>query len=210
MNVLVLCPHTDDGEIYCGGSIARFVAEGASVSYVAFSIAPVPPPLAFLPSTVKAEVRQATALLGIKQGNLFLFDYEARELPAHRQAILDDLLKLKKDLKPDLVLLPSSYDTHQDHQVIAQEGFRAFKDVSMIGYEVSRNNLNFSANVFIALTEEQFRLKLRATKCYRSQMSRPSCSISYIRALAQLRGGQIGVKYAEAFESIRWIMRQNR
>ena len=207
MNVLVLCPHTDDGELYCGGSIARFVAEGANVSYVAFSVAPVPPPLPFLSSTVRAETRQATSLLGIKRENLLLFDYKVRELSVDRQAILDDILKLKKDLKPSLVLLPSSYDTHQDHQVIAQEGFRAFKDVSMIGYEVSRNNLNFSANVFIALTERLFRLKLRAIECYRSQMTRPSCSISYIQNLAQLRGAQIGVKYAEAFEGIRWVVR---
>ena len=37
--VLVLAPHTDDGEIGCGGTIARFIEEGADVYYVAFSSA---------------------------------------------------------------------------------------------------------------------------------------------------------------------------
>lgn len=207
MNILVLSPHTDDGEFYCGGSIARFITEGASVYYVAFSMAPIPEPHKLAPDIVKIEMRKATSLLGIKQKNLTLFDYKGREFPAHRQAILDDIFKLKKDLKPDLVLLPSTYDTHQDHQVIVQEGFRIFKDVSMIGYEAPHNNLNFSANIFIALTEKLFQLKLRAIECYRSQMSRPNCSVGFFKNLAQLRGGQVGVKYAEAFEGIRWVVK---
>lgn len=37
--VLVLAPHTDDGEFGCGGSIAKFVRQGARVVYVAFSAA---------------------------------------------------------------------------------------------------------------------------------------------------------------------------
>ena len=37
--VLILAPHTDDGEIGCGGTIARFIEEGAEVYYVAFSSA---------------------------------------------------------------------------------------------------------------------------------------------------------------------------
>src|SRR5699024_12177975 len=34
--ILVLAPHTDDGELGCGGSIARFIREGHEVHYVAF------------------------------------------------------------------------------------------------------------------------------------------------------------------------------
>ena len=207
MNILVLSPHTDDGEFHCGGSIARFVEEGSNVFYVAFSTAEKSVPSEFPTDILKAEVIEATELLGIKQENLILFDYEVREFPAHRQAILDDILHLKIDLKPDLVLLPSTYDTHQDHQVIAQEGFRVFKDVSMMGYETPRNNLNFSANVFIALTEKQLRLKIEAIKCYRSQEERFACSPALYESLAIVRGGQIGVEYAEAFEGIRGVMR---
>jgi len=207
MNILVLSPHTDDGEFHCGGSIVRFIEEGADVFYVAFSTAEKSVPPDFPSDILKSEVREATKTLGIKQADLILFDYEVRTFPAYRQEILDDIIHLKIDLKPDLVLLPSTYDTHQDHQVIAQEGFRVFKDVSMIGYEVMRNNLTFSANIFIALTADQLQLKLQAVKHYRSQLSKPNCSESFFRNLAQLRGEQIGVKYAEAFEGIRWVMR---
>ncbi len=37
MNILVLSPHTDDGELGAGGTIARFLEEGSDVHYVAFS-----------------------------------------------------------------------------------------------------------------------------------------------------------------------------
>lgn len=36
-NVLVLSPHTDDGELGAGGTIARFLDEGRNVNYIAFS-----------------------------------------------------------------------------------------------------------------------------------------------------------------------------
>ena len=38
-NVLVLAPHTDDGELGAGGFIAKLIEKGAKVTYVAFSTA---------------------------------------------------------------------------------------------------------------------------------------------------------------------------
>ncbi len=207
MNILVLSPHTDDGEHGCGGSIARFISEGKNVFYVAFSTAEKSVPPEYPRDILKSEVKEATKVLGIKETALILFDYEVRDFPAHRQEILEDIIHLKIDLKPDMVMLPSTCDTHQDHQVIAQEGFRAFKDVTMIGYEAPRNNLSFPTNVFVALTEKDIRLKMKAVGCYRSQMGRAGSSAEFYENLARIRGVQVGVEYAEAFEAIRWVMR---
>jgi len=207
MNVLVLSPHTDDGEYGCGGSIARFVSEGKNVFYTAFSTAEKSVPSEYPKDILRSEVKEATGVLGIKEENLVLFNYAVREFPANRQLILDDVLALKKEFKPDMVMLPSTCDTHQDHQVIVQEGFRAFKDITMIGYEVPRNNLDFSTNVFVTLTEKVLQLKLKSVGCYRSQMGRPSSSVEFYESLARIRGVQIGVEYAEVFEAIRWVMK---
>ena len=207
MNILVLSPHTDDGEFGCGGSIAHFILEGKNVFYVAFSTAEKSVPSEFPRDILKTEVREAVRVLGIKKENLILFDYEVRAFPTHRQEILDDLIHLKADFKPDIVMLPSTYDTHQDHQVIVQEGFRAFKDVTMIGYEMPRNNLNFPTNVFVVLTKKDIRLKMKAIECYRSQIGRFACSVGIHESLAKIRGMQVGVEYAEVFEAIRWVMR---
>ena len=64
---LVLAPHTDDGELGCGGTMARLVEGGCEVRYVAFSIATRSLPPGFEPDTLAREVRQATAELGIRE-----------------------------------------------------------------------------------------------------------------------------------------------
>jgi len=208
MNILILSPHTDDGEFGCGGSIARFVSEGKEVFYAAFSIAERSVPPEYPRDILRDEVREATSVLGIREENLIVFNYTTREFPSSRQSILDDILLLKKDLNPDMVILPSTYDTHQDHQVIMQEGFRAFKNVTMMGYEMPRNNLSFPTNIFISLKERELRLKIKAVECYHSQAKKhvPSPRELY-ETLARLRGAQVGLKYAETFEAIRWVMK---
>src|SRR5262249_52167080 len=72
--VLVLAPHTDDGEFGCGGTMARLVEGGAEVRYVAFSIATKSLPDGFPPDTLAREVREATAELGIPESSLTVHD----------------------------------------------------------------------------------------------------------------------------------------
>ena len=204
--ILILAPHTDDGEFGCGGSISRWVGEGKKVYYVSFSSAKKSVPKGMPKDILEKEVREATKVLGIPPGNLILFNYPVREFPAYRQKILEDMIRLGNDLKPELVLLPSTNDTHQDHQTVSQEGFRAFKKISIIGYEMPYNNLNFSTNLFVVLEEKHLRKKVEALKCYRSQADRTYATPDFITSLARVRGTQIGIKYAEAFEVIRWVI----
>ena len=39
-SILVLAPHTDDGELGAGSFIAKLSVQGANIKYVAFSSAP--------------------------------------------------------------------------------------------------------------------------------------------------------------------------
>jgi LmbE family N-acetylglucosaminyl deacetylase len=204
--VLILAPHTDDGEFGCGGSISKWLDEGKEVYYVAFSSAEKSVPEGMPKDILKKEVQEASKVLGIPPDNLILFDYPVREFPLYRQQILEDMIRLMTELRPELVLLPSTADTHQDHQTISQEGFRAFKKVSIIGYEMPYNNLNFTTDLFVILEEKHVVRKIEALKCYKSQFGRPYAAESFIRSLARVRGTQIGTEYAEAFEVIRWVI----
>ena len=204
--IFVLAPHTDDGEFGCGGTMAKFIEEGKEVFYIAFSIAEKSVPPGMPRDVLRKEVKQATTLLGIKPGNLVVFNYEVREFPSHRQEILDDMITLDKKIKPDLVFIPSPNDTHQDHQVIANEGFRAFKKVAMLGYEIPWNNLTFNTNCFVFIQERHLEKKIQALKCYISQLGRNYVTEGFIRSLAETRGVQIGTRYAEVFEVIRWVI----
>jgi len=205
--VLVLAPHTDDGEIGCGGTISRFVEEGCKVFYVAFSAAEKSVPRELPNDILKEEVQRATAALGIRMDDLVTFDYQVRDFSTYRQDILEDMVRLEKDIRPEMVLLPSPKDTHQDHEVIAHEAFRAFKKVTMLGYEIPWNNLTFNTSGFLFLQERHLSMKVEALKCYRSQQGKRYFNEDFVRSMARMRGTQIGTDYAEAFEIIRWVMK---
>src|SRR5947208_10633188 len=108
--VLVLAPHTDDGEFGCGGTMARLVDAGCEVRYVAFSIATRSLPAGFPPDTLAREVREATAELGISEERLTVHDFDVRTCPEHRQDILEALVALWEEGRPDVVLQPSLHD----------------------------------------------------------------------------------------------------
>ncbi len=205
-SVLVLAPHTDDGELGCGGSIAKFCKEGYEVYYVAFSICSRSLPVHMDPQTLAVEVANATKVLGIKRENLILFDFDVRRFKEFRQDILEEMVKLKNRISPDIVFVPSPTDIHQDHQVISEEGLRAFKGCSLLGYEMPWNNVSFNTRSFIKLSDEDVQTKINCLLEYKSQAHRTYLDDNFIRSLATIRGVQIGSKYAEAFEVIRWII----
>jgi N-acetylglucosamine malate deacetylase 1 len=205
--ILILAPHTDDGEFGCGASIAKFIEEGKDVYYAAFSLAEESVPSPFPKNILEKEVKAATKKLGIKQENLLLYEYRVRHFAYHRQEILEDLVKLNNEIKPDLVFMPCLHDLHQDHSTIAMEGLRAFKKTTILGYEIPWNNMNFATQCFITFEEKHFNKKLNALDCYNSQKSKSYAADEFIRSLAKTRGTQIGQQYAEVFEVIRWIIR---
>jgi LmbE family N-acetylglucosaminyl deacetylase len=207
---LVIAPHTDDGEFGCGGTIARLIEEGTEVHYVALSIAEDSVPKDLPRDILATEVAQATQELGIDAEHLRVERFPVRRFPEFRQQILELLVDLNKRISPDLVLIPSSTDTHQDHQVVSQEGFRAFKRTTILGYEVPWNNLTFSTNAFFFLDHRHLEAKLRSLRCYVSQLGREYVDEQFIRSLARTRGVQIGAEYAESFEVIRLVLKTAR
>ncbi len=205
--VLVLAPHTDDAEFGCGGTIARLTEAGVSVHCVAFSAAEESVPQGLPRDILRSEMPRAMAELGVVETSLEILGYAVRRFPQYRQEILEDLVLRARQINPDLVLLPSAHDTHQDHQVIAEEGFRAFKRTSILGYEVPWNNLTFVTSCFVALEQRHAERKLSALKCYYSQLGRDYVDEDFIRSLLRTRGGQVGAHFAEAFEVVRWLVR---
>jgi LmbE family N-acetylglucosaminyl deacetylase len=203
--ILVLAPHTDDGELGCGGTISRMVEEGREVYYAAFSTAAesVPPP--FPPDILEKEVREGTKVLGIPAANLLVYKYRVRHLPHMRQEILEELVRMKREIDPATVFLPSAQDLHQDHQTIHLEGLRAFKTVTVLGYELPWNNLSFDYRHFCILTRAHVQTKIAALRCYQSQQHRSYTQEDFIWSWARTRGGQIMVEYAEAFDVLRWV-----
>src|SRR5204862_3099823 len=203
--VLVLAPHTDDGEFGCGGAMARLVEEGADVRYVAFSIATRSLPEGFPPDTRATEGREATTELGNAPESLTVHDFDVRTFPEHRQEILELLIQLWNDWEPDVVFQPSLHDIHQDHQTVAAEGLRAFKRTTILGYEIPWNNLDFAYQAYFALEERHIQHKADALAKYASQQHRRYANPEYIWNLARTHGINVNREYAEVFQVYRVI-----
>ncbi len=203
--LLALAPHTDDIDLGAGGLIQRAIAAGVTVHEVAFSIARESVPPGFPGDVLEHEVRHAAAMLGLAPENVSTRDFAVRHFPAHRQELLEELIVLRKRLSPSVVLVPASTDLHQDHQTVTQEAIRAFKGTTLLGYELPWNNLSFSPTAVIGVSDEHMSQKVKALECYRSQAHRPYATEEVVRAIARMRGATIGVRYAEAFEVLRFV-----
>lgn len=205
MKILFIAPHVDDVELGCGGTIARLSDEKHELFYVALSDCQKSVPEGLPPDSLRKELYPATATLGLAPSIVKLYNYEVRVFSDFRQNILDDFLQLKREIAPDLVFVPANGDVHQDHGVVTNEGMRAFKHSSILGFELPWNHTHFKSNCFYKLEEKHLAKKIEALSQYKSQKHRSYFNPEVITGLAKLRGVQCQALYAESFEVIRWI-----
>jgi N-acetylglucosamine malate deacetylase 1 len=200
--ILFVSPHADDAELGCGGTIARALEEGADVHVLVFSTAEESRPRGTAPTVLRDEFLAAMSVLGVPSANLQVEGFPVRLLSAHRQEVLEELIRVRARIQPSVIFAPASTDVHQDHEVVHAECLRAFKDLTMWGYELPWNHVGFDANAFVRLERRHLDAKWEALQRYRTQfdLGRSYFSLEFIESLARVRGTQIRVPYAEAFE----------
>ncbi len=201
--ILALAAHPDDIEFSCGAAMKRLSELGNEIYYAVFSPCNKSLGNEFEQNQLYQELRKAVKHIGIKEENIIYFDYPVREFYSYRQNILEDLIVLKKKISPDIIFVPNSNDIHQDHQVVHNEGVRAFKQSVLLGYELPWNNLSSINNFFIKVNKKQMEAKIKAIKEYQTQASRFYHSSDFYYSLAKIRGTQINDEFAECFEWIR-------
>ena len=187
----VLSPHHDDAELGCGGTIAKLLDAGTKVKVLVFT------------KDDKRREEQTEAARILKGTQCYLFQFPIRGLDTKRQAVLNKLLEMREQYKPDLILQPALMDIHQDHQVVSQEGLRAFKNTTILGYETLWNNFHFDAQHFVKLDESHLDRKVAAIKSFKSQSHKAYADEEFTRGLAKVRGVQGGCGIAEVFSVIR-------
>lgn len=207
-SLLVLSPHPDDAEVGAGGLISQLSKQVTSKFWIAFSkCSNSLPPESY--DVMRFEMANSLLNLGFGIDEFAIHSYPVRNFPFHRQSILQMLYDVSKSFNPDLVLLPSTFDRHQDHQVIRQEGERAFHQSTIFGYEIPRNCQEFVPQLYFPITENQLNKKVESFLCYKSQNHRPYGDGQFIRSTAAYRGSQVDCDYAEAYEIVRMFWRTN-
>lgn len=204
--VLFLGAHPDDIELGCGGTVNKAVEEGSEVYFAVFSRCEKSVPEGLPKNVLEGELYASVKTLSVARDKVFFFNFSVRDFPKNRQDILEELVKIAKNLNPDVVFAPSTGDSHQDHKTISDEAIRAFSGATILGYDSPWTSKYFNYSTFIRLSEENVSKKIEAMKCYASQAKRKYMNDDFLRGLARVRGVQSDTRYAEAFETIKLIL----
>ena len=202
MNVLAIGAHPDDIEFGCGGTLTKYAQRGHAVHlFVASDGArggegPVR----------RHEQDESALILGARK--VFWGDYPDTELPLN-QELIARLESVITEVKPSMIFVNSSDDTHQDHRHLAQAATSATRYIpNVLLYEVPSTQ-NFAPNCYTDIAKVLDR-KLASLEAHRSQVSKTNIEDLTILELAvscaNFRGIQARVKYAEAFHSVRLLL----
>jgi len=182
--ILYLSPHADD-EVGSAATLYKLIESGKNISLMVFSFAEISVLPEYPKDILHKELKKSLEVLGIS--NLVSRNF---------------LISIKKSLDPDIVFTPSTYDTHQDHQVITQEAIRAF-NCTILGYEMPHKIMPIRNLCYIKIDHKHLIKKMEAANCYESQKFRGSWDKDLIEGLARIRGKQVNEIYADAFEVIK-------
>ena len=214
--VLILSPHADDEILGCGGFISKFSKQNYHINVLVLTNANKGAPEIYSPKQIqklRIEAKSANKFIGTKK--IFFENLPAINLnnfPVYK--ITDLISRYLENIKPEIVLIPSINDIHDDHKIIfksAKVSLRPNKISSIkkiLSYEVlSETEWNeegklFNPNYFVSLTKNDINRKVKAFLKYKSQIKKyphPRSKEAIIN-LSKVRGSQSFTEFAEAYK----------
>ena len=198
--VFFIGAHPDDIELGCGALIANIIND-VEVFCITLSDNQKNPVL----KNVVNECNESMHSLGVDKDHRFLESFETRRFKHDRQEILEYLLSMNRKYQPDTVFVHTNSDLHQDHQTVTQESLRAFRGISLFGYDVIRSSHGFSPKLLIEVNEFDVERKIKALACYQTYQDKYYFSPELTRAILIRNGALAERKYAEGFNIFRII-----
>jgi LmbE family N-acetylglucosaminyl deacetylase len=220
----VVAPHADDEAMGCSGLMARLAAAGARIHVIYLAVDGFHH-YGLEDDTSYAqrvgEIERVVELFG--DGCSYEIAYGGDDLIERldtlpQRDLVDRFERALDDHEPELLLLPAVPDYDQDHRAVFDAGLAAARPIAptfgkwlvprVLTYEMTK--LQWAASPlprfasFCDITDVM-ETKLEAVRRYET-MLRPSPhirSLDSVRALATIRGAEIGVTSAEAFGVLR-------
>lgn len=197
-SILCLGAHADDLEIGCGGTLMQLLAERPreiDVHWVVLS---------------GDTARSAEAARG---GELFLANARRRKVtikgfrdtcfPYIGGEIKDFFATLQNDESPDLIFTHRREDLHQDHRLVAELTWCAFRNHLIFEYEIPKYEGDLGhPNLFVPLAEAVCRRKVESlVEVFATQRTKPWFTPDTFWSLLRLRGVECNSpsRFAEAF-----------
>jgi len=196
LKLLCVGAHSDDIEIGCGGTVLAFLEKysDVEVQWVVFSG----------PGNRAEEARESAGLF-LKQAarnNVIVHSFRDSFFPAQWQEIKNVFNGLKP-FAPDIVLTHYRDDLHQDHRVISDLTWNAFRDHVVLEYEIPKwdgdlGRPNFYTPLDARLCERKVDYLLSA---FKSQREKHWFDRETFMSMLRIRGLEANSpgRYAEAF-----------
>jgi len=198
--VLFLGAHPDDIELGCGALLHHIVKQ-TDVLCVTLSDNQKNPDL----KNVKDEHLRSMEILGVSKEKVQFGPFTTRIFPDARQEILEYFLKLRKDFKPDLIFTHSKQDVHQDHNTMTDEALRAFRGITVLGFDVVRSSYGFFPHFLAEVTEEDVNKKIEALSQYETYRDKYYFNSELTRSIMVRHGALAEVPFAEGFDILRIV-----
>jgi LmbE family N-acetylglucosaminyl deacetylase len=198
--VLFLGAHPDDIELGCGALVHQ-IASKTEILCVTLSDNQKNPDL----KKVRNEHFEAMKVLGVPQEKIMLGPFSTRIFPDSRQDILEYFLRLRKDFKPDLIFTHSKQDVHQDHNTMTDEALRAFRGITVLGFDVVRSSYGFFPSFLVEVTEEDVNKKIEALSEYETYKDRYYFNSELTRSIMVRHGALAERPFAEGFDILRIV-----
>lgn len=196
--VLFLGAHPDDIELGCGALIHQMAGQ-TDLLCVTLSDNQKNPAL----SNLVEEHHRSMAALGVPKESVVLGPFTTRIFPNQRQEILEYFLKLRKEFQPDLIFVHSKQDIHQDHNVMTEEALRAYRGITVLGFDVVRSSYGFFPHFLAEVSEADVAAKIRALAEYQTYRDRYYFNAELTRSIMVRHGALAEKPFAEGFDILR-------
>ena len=198
--VFFIGAHPDDIEIGCGALIAN-IQPFTEVFCITLSDNQKNPAL----KNVLAELQRSMQILGVPEKNVILGEFETRRFMHYRQEILEFLIQLKNQHQPDLVFVHSTADLHQDHGTVTQESLRAFRGISVLGFDVIRSSHGFFPTFLVEVEAKDVEKKIQSLAAYQTYHNKYYFDPELTRSILIRNGAICERQYAEGFDMMRVV-----
>jgi len=198
--VLFLGAHPDDIELGCGALLHQIV-DKTEVLCVTLSDNQKNPDL----QNVKDEHLKSMAVLGVPAEKVVFGPFTTRVFPDSRQEILEYFLKLRRDFQPDLIFVHSERDIHQDHNTMTDEALRAFRGITVLGFDVVRYSYGFFPHFLAEVSEESVNKKIEALSQYETYRDKYYFNSELTRSIMVRHGALAEIPFAEGFDILRIV-----
>ena len=143
------------------------------------------------------------AVLGVPREKVVLGPFTTRIFPDSRQEILEYFLNLRRDFNPDLIFVHSKQDVHQDHNVATDESLRAFRGITVLGFDVVRSSYGFFPHFLAEVSEADVNAKIQALSQYETYSDKYYFNRDLTRSIMVRHGALAERPFAEGFDILR-------